>query len=151
MPTGTSLTAAWSRVRETVTTAVKSHRAKGYAVVVAYADNGTVRSAPNGPLTFVFTVPDDAATRIRQTLRPAAVSHTTVQYVDADGYRLYVLGIHQKDDSSIGFISGGITHRSLREHTDTIGQAETVVRSLTDTIAVKLQHRKRTPFLTELK
>lgn len=151
MPTETPLTLAWNRLRETVTTIATEYRTNGHSVVETYADHGTVKTATGEPLTFAFTVPGDAATTLRQAVTPTEVHQTEIQYVDIDGYRLYVLEIHQADDSAIALVAGGIRLQALREHADTAGQAETIVRSLDDTVALKLQHDTRTPFLTGLK
>lgn len=150
MPTETPLTAAWNRIRETVTTAAAEYRADGHTVVETYADHGTVRSGADEELTFVFTVADDAATTLQRTLTATAIDRTEVRYVDVDGHRLYVLEIHQAEDAAIAFVAGGIRQQRLREHADTTGRARTVVRSLDDTVALELQHDTRAPFLTEL-
>ncbi|MFC7187732.1 DUF7529 family protein [Halorubrum yunnanense] len=151
MSAETPLTAAWNRLRETVTSVAAEHRTDGRTVVEAYADHGAVRSATGEPLTFVFTVPGDATTALRRAVAPTEVRRTEVRYVDIDGYRLYVLEIHQADDSPVALVAGGIRQRSLREQADTAGRARTVVRSLDDTVALELRHDTRTPFLTELK
>lgn len=151
MPTEHSLAAAWDRLRETATNVAAEYRADGHTVVEAYADHGTVRSATGEPLTFVFTVPDDAVTGLQRTITTTQIHRTEIQYVDTDGYRLYVLDIHQSDDSAIALVAGGIQRKLLQEYADTTGQAQTVVRSLDNTIALKLQHDMRTPFLTGLR
>lgn len=150
MPTETPLTAAWTQLRDEITTATAEYRAAGRTVVEAYADHGTVRPESEEVLSVVFTVPGDVATTLRETLTPAAIDHTEIQYVDVGGHRLYLLKIHHENESPIAFVAGGIRRETLEEHAGTTGRAETIIRTLDETVAVKLRHETRTPFLTDL-
>lgn len=150
MPTETPLTAAWKQLRDETTTAAAEFRSAGHTVVEAYADHGTVRPRNEGVLSVVFTVPGDVATTLQDTLTPAAIDYTEIQYVDVAGHRLYLLEIHHENTPVIAFIAGGIRRETLEEYAGTTGQAETIIRTLDDTVAVTLRHETRAPFLTDL-
>lgn len=151
MSAETPLTAAWNRVRETVSDEAADRRADGRTVVEAYADHGAVRPADDGPLTIAFTVPADAATALRDAFATAAIDRTEVRYVDADGHRLYALEVVRADGSAVAYVAGGVSRRRLRDRADTTGPARTVVRTLDDAVAVEFRHDERTPFLAGLR
>ena len=151
MSANTPPTAAWNRLRDTVATIAADYRAAGHTVIEAYADHGTLKAPDDGPLTFVFTVSGETATALSEQTSASAIRRTEVQYVDAGGYRLYLLAIHQPDDDAVALVTGGIQERSLAPHANTSGSARTRVRSITDSVALELAHDDRAPFFEGLK
>lgn len=146
MTTETPLTAAWSRIRQELTSTAETHRENGTAVIEAIADHGTVQASTGEPLTFVFTLPGDTIGRLRDRVSEDAVSGTDVRYADVDGHRLYLLGVRTTDDVRI-LVAGGVRHDRLAAHADASGRARTRLRGVDGTVGIRLEHDDVAPFV----
>jgi hypothetical protein len=150
MSADTPHTAAWDRLRDTVATVAADYRAAGHTVVEAYADHGTIKAPNDGPVKFVFTVAGETVTTLTEQMTANTICRTEIQYVDTGGYRLYLLEVHQSDDSTIALVAGGIEKRLLVPYADTSGAAQTKVRSISNIVGLSLSHDDRTPFFEGL-
>ena len=161
MPDRTPSTTAWQRVRDRVRADAADYRAGGATVIEVFADHGTVRAPTKQPVTFSFTIPDDTVAMLRRQLedqRGRSRLKTEIQYADADQTRFYVLTVRDEAASLRILIAGGVDHDALTDHTgtdtdtdtDTPYSARTVLRSVTDTIALELRHATLDPFLVGL-
>lgn len=149
MTTETPLTAAWSRIREELTSTAEAHRENGISVVEAYADHGTVRTSTEGPITFVFTLPGETIERLRDRVTEDAVSETEVRYSDVDGQRLYLLSVRTTDGMRI-LVAGGVRHDRLTACADASGRARTRLRGVDGTAGLHVEHDDVAPFVRDL-
>jgi hypothetical protein len=150
MTTNMTLTTAWQRIRERVTTRAATYRNDGDTVLEVFADHGAVRQPPDQRVTFSFTIPDDDVAKLREHVGDSSSMWTDVEYLDVVQTRLYVLAVRDEAAELRIFVAGGIRHRALQECPQTDGPAQTILRSATGTVALELHHSDRSPFLENL-
>jgi hypothetical protein len=150
MTANTTLTTAWQRIRERVTTRAATYRNDGDTVLELFADHGAVRQSPDQPVTFSFTIPDDDVAELRDRVGDSSSLWTNIEYVDVTRTRLYVLVVHAETAELRILVAGGIRHQALGKCPETDRSARTVLRSATGTVGLELHHSDCSPFLADL-
>jgi ribosomal protein S28E/S33 len=150
MPSENPITTAWEQIRDRVRTDAAAYRERGDSVCEVFADHGAVRQSDEGPVRFSFTISGETATALEDHIGDRSVSRTQVQYADVDQVRFYVLDVHDRARAVRILVAGGVRHQSLLEYTDASGPARTVLRSVTGTTVLELEHESVEPFLAEL-
>ncbi|WP_435114905.1 DUF7529 family protein [Halolamina sp. C58] len=143
------LAAAWTRVRNVVSSTAATYREDGHEVVEVVADHATVRQTDDA-VTLSFTAPGDLADELAAAVDDDAAYRTEVQYVDVDGTRLFVLDV-QAPDAPVVLLAGGVGHDSLRPHaSEPDAAARTLVRRVDGREAARFDHERVAPFVDGL-
>jgi len=144
------ITTAWEQIRERVRADAAAYRERGDAVCEVFADHGAVSRSAEGHVILSFTISGDTVTKLEDHLGGRSVSQTQVQYADVDQVRFYVLELYDGTGAIQGLVAGGVGHKGLLECTGANGSARTVLRSVTGTTVLELEHESVEPFLAEL-
>ncbi len=140
-------TAAWQRLREELDDRREAFADDGYDVTAVTADHGAVAvDDDRGRLS--FTIADNLADAVATTVADAAVSRTTVEAVDLEGYRLFLLSAVDPESETALLVAGGVERDAVERLRDAT-TVRTVLRRADGTRVVVLEHDDVTPFVAD--
>jgi len=139
-------TAAWQRLREELDERREEFDAEGYDVATATADHGAA-TVDDDLGRLAFTVADNVADGVAATVENATLSRTTVECVDVEGHRLFLLSAVDPAGTAL-LVAGGVEHDAVERLRDATA-VRTVLRRADDTPVVVLEHDDPAPFVAD--